>query len=117
MARRRPLNSRSQRPRAEQRPLGAAPNAVDPVYVELPGTESGTVKVTPLAEYPGKGRGTGGVRCHKFLKNEDQIYFAKFVGTDPKLFDEAEKEITGSVVDAKRDGTGKKLKSFVAGAN
>lgn len=41
MARRRPLYSRSQRPRAEQGPLGAAPNAVDPVYVELPGTESG----------------------------------------------------------------------------
>ncbi|MGZ4595233.1 MAG: DNA gyrase/topoisomerase IV subunit A, partial [Actinomycetes bacterium] len=30
----------------------------------LPGTEPGSVKVTPYAEYPAKGRGTGGVRCH-----------------------------------------------------
>ena len=37
----------------------------------LPGTEAGTVKVTPLAEYPGKGRGTGGVRCHRFRSGED----------------------------------------------
>ena len=36
-----------------------------------PGTESGTVKVTPFAEYPGKGRATGGVRCHKFRSGED----------------------------------------------
>lgn len=80
-------------------------------------TDPGSIKITPMKAYPKQGRGSKGVRCHKFLKNEDQIYFAKFVGTDPKLFDEAEKEITGSVVDAKRDGTGKKLKSFVAGAN
>lgn len=45
----------------------------------LPGTEAGTVKVTPLAEYPGKGRGTGGVRCHKFRSGEDRL-FAAWVG-------------------------------------
>ncbi|HEY9291889.1 MAG TPA: DNA topoisomerase IV subunit A, partial [Microlunatus sp.] len=33
----------------------------------LPGTDAGTIKVTPFAEYPGKGRATGGVRCHRFL--------------------------------------------------
>ena len=37
----------------------------------LPGTEPGAVKVTPFAEYPAKGRATGGVRCHRFLKGED----------------------------------------------
>src|SRR5205823_5996355 len=31
----------------------------------LPGTGAGSVKVTPLHEYPGKGRATGGVRCHR----------------------------------------------------
>jgi DNA gyrase subunit A len=42
----------------------------------LPGTESGAVKVTPFNEYPGKGRGTGGVRCHRFLKGEDALVLA-----------------------------------------
>ncbi|MDN5744758.1 MAG: DNA topoisomerase IV subunit A, partial [Nocardioidaceae bacterium] len=37
----------------------------------LPGTEPGSVKVTDLWEYPAKGRATGGVRCHRFLKGED----------------------------------------------
>ena len=42
----------------------------------LPGTDSGSVKVTYLAEYPGKGRATGGVRCHRFLKGEDVLMLA-----------------------------------------
>jgi DNA gyrase subunit A len=32
-----------------------------------------SAKVTPLASYPSKGRGTGGVRSHKFLKGEDKL--------------------------------------------
>ena len=42
----------------------------------LPGTEAGSVKVTPFGEYPAKGRATGGVRCHRFLKGEDTLVFA-----------------------------------------
>jgi DNA gyrase subunit A len=42
----------------------------------LPGTEPGAVKVTPFSEYPAKGRATGGVRCHRFLKGEDSLVFA-----------------------------------------
>jgi DNA gyrase subunit A len=42
----------------------------------LPGTEPGALKVTPFSEYPAKGRGTGGVRCHRFLKGEDTLVFA-----------------------------------------
>jgi DNA gyrase subunit A len=48
----------------------------------LPGTEAGTVKVTSFAEYPGKGRGTGGVRCHRFLKGEDVLLLA-YAGQAP----------------------------------
>ena len=39
----------------------------------LPGTAAASVKVTPLHEYPGKGRATGGVRCQRFLKGEDAL--------------------------------------------
>ena len=42
----------------------------------LPGTQAGAVKATPYAEYPAKGRGTGGVRCHRFLKGEDTLVLA-----------------------------------------
>src|SRR6185312_14687732 len=42
----------------------------------LPGTEGGSIKVTPYAEYPAKGRATGGVRCHRFLKGEDELILA-----------------------------------------
>ena len=48
----------------------------------LPGTEPGAVKVTPFSEYPAKGRATGGVRCHRFLKGEDALILA-WVGTAP----------------------------------
>ncbi|WP_245941626.1 DNA gyrase/topoisomerase IV subunit A [Vallicoccus soli] len=48
----------------------------------LPGTDAGTVKVAPFTEYPPKGRGTGGVRCHRFLRGEDQLVLA-WAGTGP----------------------------------
>ena len=48
----------------------------------LPGTDSGSVKVTPFEEYPGKGRATGGVRAQRFLKGEDTLLVA-WVGPAP----------------------------------
>jgi DNA gyrase subunit A len=72
----------------------------------LPGTEVGTVKVTPYAEYPAKGRATGGVRCHRFLKGEDELLLA-WVGHGPAKAGAA----NGSAVElpdakGKRDGSG-----------
>jgi DNA gyrase subunit A len=48
----------------------------------LPGTEPGSLKVTPYAEYPAKGRSTGGVRCHRFLRGEDTLILG-WVGAAP----------------------------------
>src|SRR5690606_24036665 len=48
----------------------------------LPGTEPGAVKVTPFTEYPAKGRATGGVRAHRFLKGEDALV-AAWAGPGP----------------------------------
>jgi DNA gyrase subunit A len=72
----------------------------------LPGTEPGAVKVTPFAEYPAKGRGTGGVRCHRFLKGEDTLVFA-WAGIGPAHAAAA----SGAAVDlpepvGRRDGSG-----------
>lgn len=72
----------------------------------LPGTEAGSVKVTPFSEYPGKGRATGGVRCHRFLKGEDTLVFA-WAGPAPAFAAAA----SGAPVDlpeatGRRDGSG-----------
>ncbi|HKJ13036.1 MAG TPA: DNA topoisomerase IV subunit A [Ornithinimicrobium sp.] len=48
----------------------------------LPGTEAGSVKVTALSEYPSKGRATGGVRAHRFLRGQDTLVLG-WVGTAP----------------------------------
>ncbi|MFK4762726.1 DNA topoisomerase (ATP-hydrolyzing) subunit A [Microbacterium sp. ZW T5_45] len=50
----------------------------------LPGTEPGRAKVSSFAEYPAKGRATGGVRAHAFLKGEDRLTVA-WVGPEPAL--------------------------------
>jgi DNA gyrase subunit A len=72
----------------------------------LPGTEAGSVKVTPFAEYPAKGRGTGGVRCHRFLKGEDTLVLG-WAGPGPARAAAA----SGAAVDlpeatGRRDGSG-----------
>jgi DNA gyrase subunit A len=72
----------------------------------LPGTETGTIKVTPYSEYPTKGRATGGVRCHRFLKGEDELLLA-WAGQGPAKAGAA----NGSAVElpaanGKRDGSG-----------
>ena len=72
----------------------------------LPGTEPGLVKVTPFSEYPSKGRGTGGVRCHRFLKGEDTLLVAAVTTAPPKAA-----AASGAPVDlpeehGRRDGSG-----------
>jgi DNA gyrase subunit A len=63
-------------------PEGAVVVTVSGTSSALPGTEAGSVKVTPFSEYPAKGRATGGVRCHRFLKGEDEVVLA-WAGTAP----------------------------------
>ncbi|GAB3633353.1 DNA gyrase/topoisomerase IV subunit A [Microbacterium sp. AGC85] len=48
----------------------------------IPGTDAGRAKVSAFAEFPGKGRGTGGVRAHSFLRGEDRLTVA-WVGAAP----------------------------------
>jgi DNA gyrase subunit A len=49
----------------------------------LPGTEPGSVKVSDFAQFPSKGRGTAGVRCHRFLRGEDVLVLG-WAGTAPR---------------------------------
>jgi len=75
----------------------------------LPGTEAGSVKVAPYADYPRKGRATGGVRCHRFLRGEDELILA-WAGPVPARAAAA----SGSPV-ALPDATGRRDGSGVAG--
>jgi len=93
--------------------FGVLDPAVDNVVVTvagssaaLAGTDPGSVKVTRYAEYPPKGRGTGGVRCHRFLRGEDVLTLA-WAGPAPARAAAA----TGVAVDlpaatGRRDGSG-----------
>ncbi|SFC01107.1 DNA gyrase subunit A [Nocardioides terrae] len=93
--------------------FGAIPAGADAVVVTasgsstaLPGTEPGSVKVTPFAEYPAKGRATGGVRCHRFLKGEDTMVFA-WAGPAPARAAAASgAPIQLPAADGRRDGSG-----------
>jgi DNA gyrase subunit A len=80
----------------------------------LPGTATGGVKVAPYGDYPPKGRGTGGVRCHRLLKGEDALVLA-WAGPSPALGATA----AGTPVDlpgpfGKRDGSGVELEQPIA---
>ncbi len=72
----------------------------------LPGTDVATAKVSDWAEFPAKGRATGGVRAQRFLKGEDQLACA-WVGTgEPRALaaDGAARKLPTEV--GRRDGSG-----------
>ncbi|MFI6704483.1 DNA topoisomerase (ATP-hydrolyzing) subunit A [Streptomyces sp. NPDC050509] len=65
-----------------------------------------TAKLTPFDQYPRKGRATGGVRCHRFLKGEDMLALA-WAGASPAHA--AQKNGTPVELpapDPRRDGSG-----------
>ncbi len=75
----------------------------------LPGTGGASVKVTPFAEYPPKGRATGGVRCQRFLKGEDGLILA-WIGPAPVLAaTESGVMVDLSDMQGRRDGSGTAL--------
>ena len=80
----------------------------------LPGTGAASVKVTPLHEYPSKGRATGGVRCHRFLKGEDMLVMA-WAGPAPAVA-ATDKGAPVPLPDpvGKRDGSGTALSRQIA---
>jgi DNA gyrase subunit A len=72
----------------------------------LPGTDAGSVKVTEFRHYPPKGRATGGVRCHRFLKGEDSLLLA-WAGPAPAVAAAASgSPVVLPAADARRDGSG-----------
>jgi DNA gyrase subunit A len=72
----------------------------------LPGTGAGSIKVSEYTEFPAKGRATGGVRCHRFLKGEDALVIA-WIGPGPVLgTTESGVALDLSDMQGRRDGSG-----------
>jgi DNA gyrase subunit A len=72
----------------------------------LPGTEAGSLKVTPFDEYPAKGRATGGVRCHRFLRGEDTLILAWAGATPARAAGASGVSIELPEANGRRDGSG-----------
>ncbi len=81
----------------------------------LPGTEAGALKVAPFEEYPGKGRATGGVRCHRFLKGEDTLVLAWVGAAPPRAAAANGVAIELPAASGKRDGSGNPFAQVIAG--
>jgi DNA gyrase subunit A len=74
----------------------------DPMVVTSTGTQ---VKVTPFAQYPAKGRATGGVRVQRFLKSETRLAVA-WVGPRPVGASNTGDPVELPDPDNRRDGSG-----------
>ena len=80
----------------------------------LPGMAAGSVKVSPFALYPGKGRGTGGVRVQRLLRGEDELVLA-WVGPHPaRAVGAGGQAVQLPDLDERRDGSGRPLSHPVA---
>jgi len=79
----------------------------------LPGTQAGSAKTTPFELYPGKGRATGGVRAHRFLRGEDTLILAWVGAAPPHASGSAGQPVDLPAPDPRRDGSGVALSAPV----
>lgn len=96
----------------------AAPETAQVVTVTaaeatLTGADPGRAKVTPLSEFPAKGRATGGVRGHSLLKGEVGLSLA-WVGDEPRAsaVDGTPRDLPAEP--GKRDGSGTALADAIS---
>jgi DNA gyrase subunit A len=80
----------------------------------LPGTQTGAIKVSDFAEFPAKGRATGGVRSHRFLKGEDALIMAWAGPTPIKAASSTGKPLPVDHDLGRRDGSGESLTTPLA---
>ncbi len=78
----------------------------------LLGTDAGSAKVSDLAEFPAKGRATGGVRAQRFLRGEDALQIA-WVGSEPRAVGTEGSVRSLPPSGAKRDASGQMLDAVV----
>ena len=88
--------------------IGFSSVTPDAVVATAAGNAKGkvtSVKLTPLAAYPTKGRGTGGVRCQRLLKDESGLVMAA-IGPLPRGCDRIGAAVALPALDERRDSSG-----------
>ncbi|MFI0418209.1 DNA topoisomerase (ATP-hydrolyzing) subunit A [Spongiactinospora sp. 9N601] len=80
----------------------------------LPGTQTGGGKVSDYAEFPAKGRATGGVRAQRFLKGEDTLLLAWAGPAPAKGASTTGKPVPLPEELGRRDGSGIRITNAVA---
>ena len=92
----------------DARVVGFGSDQGTPVVVTL--TDQNSVKMTPVSEYPEKGRATGGVRCMRMLAGETSLVSA--VVAEPSLvvaLDAKSQPLSDKIPTGRRDGSGARL--------
>lgn len=74
------------------------------------GSGQTSAKVTPLLQYPQKGRAGQGVRCQRFLKGESRLALAAITATPPRALAKDGSPVPVPEVTDKRDASGSGLK-------
>lgn len=74
------------------------------------GSGQTSAKVTPLLQYPQKGRAGQGVRCQRFLKGESRLALAAITATPPRALSKDGSPLPVPEVTDKRDASGSALK-------
>jgi DNA gyrase subunit A len=98
---------------------------VDPAYYSvvvtiagssnaLPGTQLGSAKVADYRDFPAKGRATGGVRAHRFLKGEDVLLLGWAGPAPARAGSSTGKPVKLPDARGRRDGSGERIPSPVA---
>jgi DNA gyrase subunit A len=80
----------------------------------LPGTQIGTAKIASYAEFPQKGRATGGVRAHRFLKGEDVLVLGWAGPAPARAASTTGRPVALPTTLGRRDGSGERLATPVA---
>jgi DNA gyrase subunit A len=81
----------------------------------LSGIDGGSLKRSALTEFPSKGRATGGVRAHKFIRDEDHLYFACVIAGESLGASADGKPIDlEAIAPAKRDASGSTIEIAIA---
>ncbi|WP_278338780.1 DNA topoisomerase IV subunit A [Varibaculum cambriense] len=75
-----------------------------------PGSGQTSAKVTPLLQYPQKGRAGQGVRCQRFLKGESRLALAAITATPPRALAKDGSPLSLPAQTDKRDASGSGLK-------
>jgi DNA gyrase subunit A len=71
-------------------------------------SDQGNLKISPIGEYPAKGRGTGGLRCQSFKKRETALATA-FVIKNPIILSQGWAEVDKPNTSFRRDSAGLEL--------